>query len=415
MRTQPVSRRKFIRQACAGAAAFTIVPRHVLGRGYTPPSEVVTRAVIGLGRGRGFVSSNSGGGPPTTLAVCDVDKNRLAAAQAKAGEPCKAYTDFRRVLEHKDIDAVYIVTPPHWHALICIAAAQAGKDIFCEKPMTRFIAEGRAVVNAVQRYKRVFEIGASGRFGYSGQSTDIRTRKLMKSGLLEKVDAVYRAKQNWKVRTWSGMVRYAPQPVPDQLDWDMYQGPAPLKPYHRHRTHGSFRGYWDYDGGGLADMGQHYLNKFQWRYGKDETSPVHVEAYAPPAHPDACGMWGWVELTYADGLKLVLESREWGTPYDRADSHGLDLDKIAPELLAKVDAMPDPERMRNFDDAIRTRNFDGRDPESAHRCCTLLHLANIAIRTGRTIRYDPVTEQIIGDEEANRLINVPMRAPWHLT
>jgi len=113
------------------------------------------------------------------------------------------------------------------------------------------------------------------------------------------------------VKEWSGLVNAKPQPVPASLDWDMYVGPAPMKPYHPHRVGGTHRGYWDYEGGGLADMAQHYLDPFTWTYGKDDTAPVEVEAHAAPAHHDACGMWGWVELRYADGLTLVLDSGEW--------------------------------------------------------------------------------------------------------
>ena len=416
--TRRLSRRGFLGGAMA-AAGLAIVPRNVLGGpGQDPPSETLGGALIGCGgRGGGTFRAMStmglsrGQKPPVTikqLAICDV--KFLDRADNK-----RVYTDFRRVIERKDIDVVAIATPPHWHALISIAAAQAGKDVFCEKPMTRFIAEGRAVVNAIKRYGRVFQVGTWRRFGACRSANNILIHKLMVSGLLKNVDVVYRRRGGFKVKMWSGKVNLQPQPVPKNLDWDLYCGPSPLRPYNKHRTGGTHRGYWDYEGGGLADMGQHHLDAFQWIYGKDHTSPVEVEAYAPPAHPEACGMWGWVELRYADGLTLVLESGEWGKPYDRKPSKGLDMSKIPDDILKKVKEMPDPTPMVSFAEAVKTRKQgDPNGPEAAHRCATLLHLSNIAIRTGRKIRYDPVKEQIIGDEEANRLAYQPMRAPWHL-
>ena len=161
-------------------------------------------------------------------------------------------------------------------------------------------------------------------------------------------------------------------------------------------------------------MGQHYFDPFQWTYGKDATSPVTVRVSAPPAHPEVCGMWAWVELTYADGLTVVLDSGEWGESYSRKERRGLNRDRIAPEIMTRIDAMPDPDPLVEFGQAVMQRTQAGGHAEAAHRCASLLHLANIAIRTGRTLTYDPIKEQIIGDEEANRLVNVPMRAPWHL-
>jgi predicted dehydrogenase len=338
------------------------------------------------------------------LASCDVQW--LDRADNKT-----IYTDFRRVLERKDIDVVAIATPPHWHALVSIAAMEAGKDVLCEKPMTRFIAEGRAVAEAEKRYGRIFQVGTFGRFDASRDSRKVLTRKIMKSGLLKNCPVVHIARGGHKVKEWSGLVNVKPRPVPPNLDWDMYVGPAPMKPYHPHRVGGTHRGYWDYEGGGLADMGQHHFDPVTWTYGKDDTAPVEIEAYAPPAHPDAVGMWGWVELKYADGMTVVLDSGEWGDRKEPRDIRLEDLDEASRE---KIKAMPDPEPLRDFADAVRTRKPAGGNAEAAHRTACILHLANIAIRVGRKIRFDPVKEVIVGDEEANRLVNQPMRAPWHL-
>ena len=406
-----VTRRQFVKGSIGAAAAFTIVPRHVLGGpNQTPPSETFGGALIGCG-GRGNGTFNAMGLEARKLAICDV--KFVGRADNKT-----IYTDFRRVLERKDIDVVAIATPPHWHALISIAAMEAGKDVLCEKPLTRFIAEGRAVADAEKRYRRIFQVGTFGRFGRSKNPGDILTHKIMKSGLLKSRKAVHIKRGGLKVKQWSGIVNARPQPVPKSLDWDMYCGPSPLRPYHRHRTGGTHRGYWDYEGGGLADMGQHHFDPVQWVFAKDDTSPVEIEAYAPLAHPEACGMWGWVELKYADGLTFVMDSCEWPNQdqpsYSRKEDRGVSLSDLSEENQKKIKEMPDPEPLVTFAEAVKTRKQAGGNANVAHRSATILHLANIAIRIGRKIRFDPIKDQIIGDEEANRLVNQPMRAPWHL-
>jgi len=343
-----------------------------------------------------------------------VDKDRLAAAKKKFGEHVQLYSDWRRLIERKDLDVVSIVTPPHWHALMAIAAAQAGKDILCEKPMTRFIAEGRAVVTAVNRYGRVFQIGTSGRFGAQKSNTSRTIHKIMQSGLLKRCPAVFIQKGGFPVQEYCGKVNLKPQPVPPHLDWDMYCGPAALRPFHPHRFGWSHRYYWDYEGGGLADFAQHYMDPFQWIYAKDDTSPVEIEAVAAPQHPHACGVWAWVELKYADGLTLVLEGDKWGPRYDRKKQRHVALDDLEPESRKKVEAMPDPEPLLSFVEAVKTRKQAGGHAEAAHRAVTIAHLSNIAIRLGRKIKYDPVKEEIVGDDVANRLVCQPMRDPWHL-
>jgi predicted dehydrogenase len=413
-RTSTITRRHFLKEALVAGAAFTVVPRHVLGgQGQAPPSETLGGALIGVGgRGPGtfneMVSGLQGVGLNVVkLAECDV--RWLDRADNKS-----RYTDFRRVLERKDIDVVAIGTPPHWHALVSIMAMEAGKDVLCEKPMTRFIAEGRAVAEAEKRYGRIFQVGTYGRFGASRNKNDILTRKIMKSGLLKDCPAVVIHHGGFKVKEWSGLVNARPQPVPPNLDWDMYVGPSPMKSYHPHRVGGTHRGYWDYEGGGLTDMGQHYFDPFTWIYGKDDTVPVEIEPHAPPAHPEACGMWGWVQLKYADGLTLVLDSGEWGETYERKKSRGVSLQDLSEDDRKKVLEMPDPEPLRSFAEAVKTRKPAGGSAEAAHRTVCIMHLANIAIRAGRKINFDPVKEVVIGDETANRLVNPPMRAPWHL-
>jgi len=418
-----VTRRRFLARSIAAMSTLTIVSPHVLGGpGRVPPSETFGAALIGCGgRGPGTFSDlkRKHGLDVVKLAVCDVDSRRLRNAQIQAGKEgfadCAAYTDYRRVIERSDIDIVAIATPPHWHALISIAAMEAGKDVLCEKPMTRFIAEGRAVARAAERYGRIYQIGTYGRFGKSGDERARKTRKLLTSGLVERTDAVHIIRGGFKAREWSGHVNAKPQPVPDWLDWDLYQGPSPMRPFHPHRHGGTHRGYWDYEGGGLCDMGQHYLDPVAYEFGLDETAPVEIEAHAPPAHPQVCGVWGWVELRYANGFTLVLDSGEWGEPYDRRAARGIDESALDDEEgRRKLAALPDPEPLVGFGDAVRTRREAGGNARVSHRAVTIIHLANIAIRTGRKIRFDPIAERIVGDDAAQRLVDQPMRALWHL-
>jgi len=426
MANRKITRRQLLGGALEAAAVFTIVPGHVLGGpGRRAPSDVITYGTIGTGgMGMGHVRENKQGAVPVQLAVCDVDERHLARAVKKAGSGCSPYKDWRHVIDRKDIDVVRCATPPHWHALVTIAAAKAGKDIFCEKPMTRFIHEGRVVADTVKRYGRVVQHNTYGR------GSGWRFRKLVLSGQLGKPLTVRLRRSegyNFKVRGWSGRWDLKPEPVPRQFDYNMWLGPAPYKPYNRHRTHGSFRCYWDYDGGGLTDMGQHWYDPIHYFLGKDGTGPVEIEAYAPwPAHPEACGLWGRLTFRFADGDTVVFESEEWGEPEPgehwflegpkgKVTRQGDKTDP--PGLWEAIERFPNPPRLVGFHQAVRTRvNSPGAQPnaEEAHRSISCIHLCNIAIRTGRRIRWDPVKERVIGDEEANRFVNVPMRAPWHL-
>ena len=410
------NRRKFLKASAASAASFQIVPRHVIGgQGHTPPSETYGAALIGCGgRGPGTYESMVRKLPATLVAACDVQKTRVDGYIKRKNPKAKGYNDFRKLLENPDVDLVAIATPPHWHALISIAAAEAGKDVFCEKPMTRFIAEGRAVVETFNRYKRVFQIGTNGRFGAYKSRTSRTIHKIMRSGLLKPNPCVHIKKGGLKLNQWSGKPGLKPQIPSEDLDWDLYCGPSPLKPFVTDRVGGTHRNYWDYEGGGMCDMGQHHFDPQQWIYGKDNTSPVKIEAFAPPAHPDVTGMWAWVELTYSDGFTFVMDSAEWGPSYDKKGSKQVSLSQLSEEDQQKINAMPDPAPLLSFAEAVKQRKQAGGHPEAAHRAACILHLANIAIRLGRKLQYDPEKEQFVGDDEANRFVNVPMRSPWHL-
>jgi len=424
--TATASRRSFLK----GAAAFatvSLIPRHVLGgEGQTAASDKILHGIVGVGgMGMGHVDYVLSDKGARLVAVSDVDDARMNAAVKKAGAGCKGYHDFRELLDRGDIDCCHVPTPPHWHALVSIAALNAGCDVWCEKPMTRTIAEGQHVVDAVKRNGRVFRLNTWFRLhsGFYGFGTEVKPiKKLVMSGLLGwPLTVRVSSFTGFGLGGWTGKINASPEPIPPGFDYDLWLGPAPFKPYFAHRTHNTFRGYWDYDGGGLGDMGQHYLDPVQYMLEKDDTSPVEVEASAPwPPHPDACGGWDWVKMRYADGCEIILDSASGITkdkPYIEGPKGKLykGFKTDPPELADKVKFLPEPPpQISDFNVSIRTREKFGLNEVNGHRSCTLVNIANIAIRTGRKLQFDPVTMRFVNDEEANRLAEQPMRAPWHL-
>jgi myo-inositol 2-dehydrogenase/D-chiro-inositol 1-dehydrogenase len=419
-----LSRRRFVRTSIASLATLSIVPRHVLGGpGHTPPSEILTRAVIGTGgMGMGHVTSINTA--CKLLAVCDVDERHLARAVEAGGKDVQGYKDFREVLARKDIDIVHIPTPPHWHAIMSIEAAKAGKDIWCEKPMTRTIGEGEAVVKAMALHERIFRLNTWFRFKdpiYGMGVTAVPLKKAVMSGLLGwplKVTLNASTGFDWKFY-WVGRTDLTPQPVPEHLDYDAWLGPAPMKPYHPHRVHGTFRGYWDYDGGGLGDMGQHYLDPVQYILGKDQESPVEIEAEAPPQDEDAVGIFHYVRLRYADGCEIILDGdnrdKEAAFLQGPEGKIGKGLASDIEGLEKKIAELPEPEPMEtDFVRAVRDRRKFALNEVNGHRSCTLVNLAKIAMQTGRRLRFDPVTQRFVDDVDANRYLLQPMRGDWSL-
>jgi predicted dehydrogenase len=417
-----IDRRSFLKRSVLTAGLFTIVPRHVLGGpGFLAPSDELTKAVVGVGgMGQGHVRYSGA----KLLAVCDVDQNHLNNTLAKVGPEVQGYKDFREVLERPDIDIVHIATPPHWHALIAIAAAQAGKDVWCEKPMTRTVAEGIRTVAAVRQYNTIFRINTWFRFDsnfYGFRTTVQPIKKVVQNRLLGwplKVTVSQTTGFSWKFY-WSGKTGLQPHWIPDELDYDMWLGPAPYKPYHPHRVHGTFRGYWDYDGGGLGDMGQHYLDPVQYILEKDDTSPVEIEADAPQAHWDACGSWRRIYMRYADGCEIILdgEAKDKNVPYIQGPLGNLypHLRSDIPDLENKLAGLPDPQpQITDFHHAVRTRQKFALNESNGHRSCTLVNLGKIAVRLGRKLNFDPDKQRFIGDDEANRFLDQPMRAPWQM-
>jgi len=420
--TRQKARRHFLKSVPASLAAFTLVPRHVLGgKGFTPPSDQLTKGIIGVG---GMGLGHFGYEGTKLLAICDVDRNHLQRAADLAGPDVGTYHDFRELLARPDIDIVHIATPPHWHGLMSIAAAEAGKDIWSEKPMTRTIGEGIRVVEAVKRHGRMFRLNTWFRFkdNFYGLGTEVKPlKKVIQSGVLGwplKVTVSGVTGYNWKF-FWSGKTNLKPMPVPEALDYDFWLGPAPYKPYNPERVHAVFRGYWDYDGGGLGDMGQHYLDPVQYLIDKDHTSPIRVDVDAPQQDADAVGSWRRVTYTYADGCQIILdgENRDVDAAYIEGPNGRIykGFRSDIPNLRGLVDTLPDPEpQVTLFSDSVRSRQAFALNEENGHRSATLVNMGLLAVRLGRTLHFDPVSQSFLNDEEANRLVWQPMRGPWSL-
>ena len=446
------TRREFLKGAAA-VGAFNIIPAKVLW-GAEAPSNQLTRALIGFGS----IAHSDNHLPfkgSRLVGLCDPDELHVAdglkCAAEKGWGKVKAYKDFLALLADPGVDIVHICTPPHWHGVMSVMAARANKDIWCEKPMTRTVGEGVRVRDYVKAKGKMFRLNTWFRFKdpYYGFGTPVKpVRQIVENGLLGKgpVTCVFGAGQgfSWKF-FWSGKVNGAVEECPKTLDWNMWLGPAPYKPYNRHRCHGTFRGYWDYDAGGLGDMAQHYLDPLQYLLCKDETSPVKVEYVGPKHHPEVVGRFDRITLTYADGTKVILDGDEslknepflrgsngvtvwpalrkdgtvgsWTTPEEAktmmfrmkdADGKDLDVRKILADL-------PEPARQQDdFIDSCVTRRKFCLNEETGFRSCTMFNLAIVSERLGRGFEFDPVSLHAKNDEAAERFLYQEdhMREPW---
>ena len=414
-----LNRRSFLKRTAAASALFSILPREVLGKmgganNFVAPSDQLTRGIIGVGgigrSGHHFASDQS----CRLVALCDVDQKHLdsavAAAKKNFNETVKAYHDFRELIHDPNVDIVHIATPPHWHGLMSVEAANAGKDIFCEKPMTRTIGEGKRVEEAVKRNARVFRLNTWFRFKdtFYGLGTDVKPlKKLVDSGLLGwplKVRISGATGFTWKFY-WVGKENLEVQPIPKELDYDLWLGPAPYKPYNIHRTHQTFRGYFDYDGGGLADMGQHYIDPVQYILGKDDTFAV--------------GIWRSITYTYEDGCQIILEGEgfesEGKVPYIEGPKGKVykGFECTIPNVQELINEMPDPEpRNTDFLECVRNRRQFALNETNGHHSATIVNMGVCALRLNRTLHFDPKTQLFINDEAANLLVNQPMRGEW---
>jgi hypothetical protein len=295
-----------------------------------------------------------------------------------------------------------------------VMAAQAGKDIWCEKPMTRTIGEGRRVMEAVKANGRIFRLNTWFRFqsvfyGFGTKSNlSKRSRRTVCSLALK---AVVGETTGFTLKFgWSGLTNLAPEPVPDTFDYDLWLGPAPYKPYNHLRTHSKFRGYWDYDGGGLGDMGQHYLDPVQYLLEKDETSPVKIEIDAPPQHPDAVGSFRRITYTYADGCQIVLDGDNslQGAPFLEGPRGNVwpKLKSDLPNLEARLSELPEPApQQTDFVESVKLRRTFALNERNGFRSATLVNLGKVAMRLGRV--------QLRSGQALRR--QRPRRRPVHLS
>ncbi len=442
-----IGRRNLLKCSAAGLAAASALSAAISGcggksekpaaaprqKGGKPPSERVVVGVIGtgsLGLGHHIKGCLLPNESFEVAAVCDVDRNRRDDAARtvmdKAGKRIAAYEDFRHLIDRKDIDAVLIATPDHWHTIPAIMAAEAGKDIYCEKPLTLTVNEGKALVAAVRRYGVVFQTG-------SQQRSDNAFRKaceLVRSGAigtLKRIDTVLHAvpKGQW-------------QPVttpPPSLNWNFWLGQAPYVDYSPNRVHYQFRWFYDYSGGVMTDWGAHHNDIAQWANGTDGSGPVWVDGtratfaesgmHTVPMtfdvhykYDNGVELWCHTnDQTYEDGTKFGNGVKFTGSNGWIFVARGNRLEASDPDIIdsePKVKLYKSKNHHENWLDCIKSRERCICDVEIGHRSVSICHMGNISMRLGRAIKWDPASEQFVGDEAANQMLSRPMRAPWHL-
>jgi predicted dehydrogenase len=432
-----ITRRAFLQEAvrlgriAGGLAALPYVVRSSApgkaGGLAISASERITVGFIGVGNHGIKMNLLTFLGQPDAhiLAVCDVDTDHLIKARNIVNEKydnkdCATYKDFRELLAREDIDAVMISTPDHWHVPIAIAAAKASKDVECEKP-TLTVREGRILVETMERYNRVFQWSTEDRSIYEYH----RMCELVRNGRIGKVHTIH-------VELPSGPDTPGnpqPMPVPENLDYDMWLGPAPWAPYTKDRCHWNFRWVLDYSGGMLTDWGAHLLDVAQWGNDTEHTGPVEVEGKGV-FWPD--GLYNTakefrIEYKYANGVRLIVTSgtpsirfegtngwignRGWRAPLQAEPKSILD-SIIGPNEIHLYTCLDSEQR--NFLDCVKARKPCYFPPEIGHRCFTIAHIGNISMLLGRKLKWDPDKEEFIDDDQANRMLSRAMRSPWHL-
>jgi len=362
------------------------------------------------------------------LAVCDVDaKHRLRAKQTMdstyRNNDCAAYNDFREILSRDDVDTVLIATPDHWHAILSIEAAKAGKDIYCEKPISLTIAEGRAVADTMKRYSTVYQSGtqrrsnACFRFGVD----------IARSGMLGRLHTLHCYYHNGPTCPPQKI-----EPIPKGFNYDRWLGPAPYEAYTPRRCHGSFRWIYDYSGGQLTDLGAHFNDLAQWANDSEYTGPIEYEGRAEFPRDGLFNTPVRFEViaTYADGVKMIYHDETEPGRGPRGNKFvgtegWVSVDDTG-KITASSDAIMQKVKMsqrgyeymmghhRNFLDCVKTRSLPISNAEVSHRSVTTCHAGNICLRLGRKLRWDPEKERFLNDETANRMMVRTTRAPWSL-
>jgi predicted dehydrogenase len=420
------SRRQFLQAAAGSAAAVaapTILPATVFGGdGLAPPSERITVGGIGIGRRGSYDLSCFLPQPDVQfIAICDVKENRRIAVKKTAddrygNDNCDMYRDFRDLLDRQDLDAVLIATGPNWHCAAAVAAARAGKDMYCEKPCTKNIVESVALRDVMQRTGRIFQAGTQRRnlphFAFACE--------LAYSGRLGKLKEVH-AHPRGMTAKMSGWMSPQPEPPKEVVDWDLYLGPAAWRPYNKRFLDGfNFEKGGGLVGGGVLEWGSHCVDLAQWAAGADASAPVR---YDPPQDGKIIG-------TYENGVKLVLKEKGWlplgSCPVrfegedgwvEAGDSGKMVLS--SPELLAgrevaEIGGYPATFHVRDFLDCVKTRSQPKANAEAACWAHIACHSANIALYLDRTVNLDLNTLTFTNDDEANRLRSEAVRAPWRI-
>jgi len=426
-----ISRRQFLKSTAAAAGAAVspyYVPASALGKtGRAAPAERITIGCIGVG-GQGTGNMKAFLQQPDTqvVAVCDVDahhkqKAAYAVNEVYGNAGCAEYADFRQLLSRSDIDAVVICTPDHWHGPTAAAAARAGKDIYCEKPLANTIPGGRAIADEAKRYGRVVQTGShersndSARFGC----------ELVRNGRLGKIHTV---RINLPARIPQRPAR-PPEPVPEWFDYDFWLGPAPWAAYNKDRCHGHWRWNLEYGGGEITDRGAHVMDLAQLGLDTDNTGPVEVWAHGsrPPDGMYNCFIDFQYECRYKNGVRMIGQSAgERGVEFLGTDGrlfikiHGSQLTADPPELLretigpGEIHLGRSRGHRRNFLDAVKNRGETVAPAEAGHRTASLCHLVNISMLTEEKLRWDPAAERVTNSPRADALVRRPMRSPWRL-
>jgi len=418
MPNNKITRRAFVQGAGAALAAPYVITSSALGAAdRDPASERITMATIGCGgRGMSDLGSLLSNGDVQMLAVCDVQANRRnigkKAVDTRYGNSdCKTYIDIREVLTRDDIDAVLIATGDNWHTTASILAAKAGKDIYCEKPMSVAVTEGRALCDAMDRYGVIFQCGTQRRsvprFAFAVD--------LAQSGKLGELKTLYaeKAPAKW-FRQGHHQINLPEQPEPakEVLDWDAWLGPAPWRPFNAGYVKRSFwMAHRDFAGGMLTEWGSHTADLCQWANNADETGPVQFEQAE-----------GTVVAHYKSGVKLVFEDGGWPLHVRFVGTEGevyVDDDgniRTKPgSLLAERrfgKGYPQAGHVRNFLDCIKSRHRPIAPAEGAHRANSACQVANICLQLGRPLKWDPANEKFVNDPMADRKLHRAIRSPW---
>ena len=430
-----ISRRNLLKKTASAAAAIGfpyIVPSSVLGaNGSVAPGSRITMGFIGVG-GKGTGDLNAFLQKPQVriLAVCDVNTASRSNARDIVNkkyltQDCAAYNDFREIIARKDIDAVSIAAPDHWHAIPAVMAARAGKDIHCQKPLAHNIAEGRAVCDAVKKYGVVWLTGSQQR----SQKKFRRACELVRNARIGKVHTV----EVGLPTRWQQTCPPQPvQPVPQGFDYDMWLGPAPWAAYTEKRCMPlGWRWIYDYASGLITDWGAHHIDIAQWGMDTEHTGPAEI--HAEDVVFGTGGIWNVanryrVTCKYTQGFTLIIADTDklrQGIRFIGADGwvhvnreQGLDTD---PKSILDSAIGPDEIRLyksddhvQNFIDCVFSRAQTVAPVEVAHRSISVAHLGTIAMKTGRKLFWDPAAERFNNDDQANRLLSRPMRSPWRL-